>query len=147
MNQRIVSIADVPEALSTIIEWERNEWGDEWADIVAGSTTRDDIPTIFVALEDEKPVGCAMLIKYDMMTRKDLTPWIGGVFVHPDHRNQGIASSLMKHALEKACALNIPTWWLYTASSRELYARLGWQYTETATYDGVPVTIMRYDFR
>jgi hypothetical protein len=53
----------------------------------------------------------------------------------------------MKHALEKARALNIPTWWLYTASSRELYARLGWQYTETATYDGVPVAIMRYDFR
>ena len=146
MSRRIVSIADVPQTLPAIVEWERGEWGDEWTAIVAGSTTRDQVPTIFVALDGATPIGCAMLIEYDMMSRKDLSPWVGGIFVRPEFRQQGVASALMQHALAKAGALGIKTWWLYTASSRALYARLGWQFVEMGEYDDVPVTIMRYDF-
>lgn len=139
-------IADCPQFHAQIVEWEQSEWGDEWAEVVSGATAHDQIPTIYVAVEDGRPVGCAMLIKYDMMTRLDLTPWLGGIYVPLEHRGRGIASRLVGYAMERASTLGIPTWWLYTAHARSLYERFGWQFVEMAEYDGGPVSLMRFDF-
>lgn len=142
----ILGIADSPQFHAQIIEWERREWGDEWADVVRAATARDQVPTIYVAVQGGQPVGCAMLIEYDMMTRLDLTPWLGGIYVPPEHRGRGIASRLVGHAMARAAALKIPTWWLYTAHARSLYERFGWKFVEMAEYDGGPVSLMRFDF-
>lgn len=142
----ILSITDCPQMLPLVVEWERAEWGDEWAEVVKTANCRDKIPTIYVALENQQLVGCAMLIKHDMMTRKDLTPWLGGIFVPPDHRRRGIAGKLVCHALDKAKEIGVKTLWLYTASSRNLYARYGWRFVEELDYLGEVVTLMRYDF-
>jgi GNAT superfamily N-acetyltransferase len=142
----ILGIADCPQFHAQIIDWERREWGDEWAEVVSAATARDQVPTIYVAVQDGQPVGCAMLIKYDMMTRLDLTPWLGGIYVPPEYRGQGIASRLVAFAMTRAAALKIPTWWLYTAHARSLYERFGWKFVEMAEYDGGPVSLMRFDF-
>lgn len=143
----ILCISDCLELLPTVIEWERKEWGDNWADdVVRHATARDQVPTIYVAIKDDKPIGCAMLIKFDMESRHDLTPWLGGVFVLPEQRRQGVASALIRHTMGKARMMEIPTWWLYTESVQHLYKRLDWKEVENMLYNGKPVTIMRYDF-
>lgn len=139
-------IADCLQFHAQIVEWERSEWGNEWAEVVSEATAREQIPTIYVAVADGQPVGCAMLLKYDMMTRLDLTPWLGGIYVPAEHRRRGIASRLVGHAMERAATLGISTWWLYTAHARSLYERFGWQFVEMADYDGGPVALMRFDF-
>ena len=130
--------------LETVIGWQRKEWGEDWASYAHKAIQRDTVPTIFVALINGQPVGCSMLIEYDMMTRKDLSPWMGGVYVTPEYRQQGIGSALVLHAMEVAAQIGIKRLWLYTATARHLYARLGWADVEEAFYDNTTVVIMDY---
>jgi len=55
------------------------------------------VPSIFVAIQNETPVGTASLIADDMSIRRELTPWLASVFVVPEWRGQGIASALHEH--------------------------------------------------
>lgn len=143
---KILCIADCPHLLETVVDWERGEWGDEWAELAMSATARDRVPTTYVALDGNEIVGCVMFVKYDMMTRKDLTPWLGGLFVPPKFRGRGIATKLVDHVLLKAKDVGIGTLWLYTSSSRNLYARIGWMFVEELEYMDEIVTLMRYDF-
>ena len=142
---KIASIADHVDLMDTVAQWHGDEWGAEWAAQVRESTCRDKIPTIFVALEDNDLLGTAMLVATDMTTRPDLTPWLGGVYVKPSRRREGIAGALVRHAMNEARRMNIRRLWLYTASSRTLYERLGWRFEMLADYEGEQVTIMRRD--
>jgi GNAT superfamily N-acetyltransferase len=140
---KIESIADHLDLLDTLVKWHRDQWGSEWAEYVNRSTLRDQIPTIYVATEGSELLGSAMLVDEDMTTRKDLSPWLGGVYVKPSRRGQGIGTALVKHAMEQAAKMGIPLLWLYTPASRYMYERLGWQYVSEEDYLGEKVTIMR----
>lgn len=140
---KIESIADRLDLLDTLAGWHRDQWGPEWAEYVCRSTLRDRIPTIYVATEGDELLGSAMLVDEDMTTRKDLSPWLGGVYVKPSRRGQGIGTALTRHAMEQAASMGIPLLWLYTPASRYMYERLGWQYVSEEDYLGENVTIMR----
>lgn len=140
---KIESIAERLDLLDTLVGWHRAQWGPEWAEYVSRSTLRDHIPTIYVATEGNELLGSAMLVNEDMTTRKDLSPWLGGVYVKPSRRGQGIGTALTKHAMEQAAKMGIPLLWLYTPASRDMYERLGWQYVSEEDYLGENVTIMR----
>ena len=140
---KIESIADRLDLIDPLVEMHRNQWGPEWAEQVRHSTLRDAIPTVFVATEGNELIGSAMLVDEDMTTRKDLSPWLGGVYVKPAYRGRGIGTALTKHAMEQAAKMGIPLLWLYTPTSRYMYERLGWDYVSEEGYLGENVTIMR----
>lgn len=142
---KIESIADRLDLLDTLVGWHRDQWGPEWAEYVSRSTLRDQIPTVYVATEGDALLGSAMLVDEDMTTRKDLSPWLGGVYVTPSQRGRGIGTALTRHAMEQAAKMGIPLLWLYTPASRYLYERLGWQYVSEEDYLGENVTIMRWN--
>ena len=108
---------------------------------------REEIPTIFVAISDGALLGSAMLIDHDMDTRMELSPWLAGVFVAPDHRGRGIASALVRRVVECAATLGITRLYLYTPSAERLYSQLGWSPLERTSYRGADVTIMSCDMR
>lgn len=144
---KIQSIADRPDLRATLIEWHRNQWGSEWAAQVSHATLRDQIPAIYIATEGQELLGSAMLLDEDMITRKDLSPWLGGVYVTPSHRGQGIGTALVKHAMGKAAKMRLSPLWLYTPASRNLYERLGWHFVSEEEYLGENVAIMRLDIK
>ncbi|NYS78860.1 MULTISPECIES: GNAT family N-acetyltransferase [Halomonadaceae] len=100
------------------------------------------VPTIFVALSEETPVGTASLIVDDMSIRRDLTPWLASVFVVPEWRGQGIASALVHRVEVEAAENGIERFYLYTPDQQALYRRLGWQDVESLEYRGENVTVM-----
>ena len=134
------------DVLDTILEWHRDEWGDDWAEQVRKSTNPDSIPTLYVALQNGKPVGTAMLLNVDMHTHPELRPWLGGVYVPQTHRGQGIASKLTRHAMQAAAKMGVKKLWLYTDSAPKLYENLGWQHVAHEDYLGKPAVIMSFDF-
>jgi N-acetylglutamate synthase-like GNAT family acetyltransferase len=77
-----------------------------------------------------------------MDTRMQWTPWLAGVVVAPECRGRGIGASLAEHAATEASALGFSTLYLYTSSTEEYYARLGWERIERGSYLGAAVTIM-----
>lgn len=100
------------------------------------------VPSIFVAMQGETPVGTASLIADDMSIRRELTPWLASVFVVPEWRGQGIASALVKRVEIEALENGIEHFYLYTPDQQALYRRLGWQDVESLEYRGETVTVM-----
>jgi GNAT superfamily N-acetyltransferase len=155
MAQRIVPIAEHLEWVSTIARWHWEEWGhhdpagslQSWTAGLAQRTHAAAIPTTFVAIDGDLPIGSACLVEHDMLTRPDLSPWLAGVFVVPEQRRRGIGSALVKHATTAAVAFVAPTLFLYTNGSERVYAKLGWRVREYAFYEGRTVTIMQCDSR
>ena len=146
---KIEYLADRPEFVSALAVWHRREWGNLRPDesVEARATKlrawsgHRQIPTVFIATVAETLLGSAMLVAHDMDTRMQWTPWLAGVVVAPECRGRGIGSCLAEHAATEACALGFATLFLYTFSTEEYYARLGWERVERDSYLGV-VTIM-----
>ncbi len=147
---KIEYLADRPEYVPALAVWHRQEWGhlrpDESvegraAKLRAWSGHRQ-IPTVLIATVQDTLLGSAMLVAHDMDTRMQWTPWLAGVVVAPENRGRGIGASLVEQAAREASALGFRTLYLYTFSTEEYYARLGWEQIERDSYLGAVVTIM-----
>ncbi len=97
----------------------------------------------FVLFEGDRPVGTASLAHDDLPSRPDLTPWLAGVFVLPEHRGRGHAMALVRHVEGFARAASVAELWLYTRTAEPLYARLGWQRVGLEQSNGHEVALMR----
>ncbi len=97
----------------------------------------------FVLFDDGRPVGTAGIVRQDLQSRRDLTPWLAGVFVEPAFRGRGHATALVRRAEAFALAASVPVLWLHTASAEPLYARLGWERVGPELDRGEPVALMR----
>lgn len=152
---RIENIADYLDTLDTIADWHWNEWGhhhpdgsrNEWAAGLRTRTNRTTIPMTFIALEADRDevLGSITLIDNDMSTHPELSPWIAGVFVRADQRGRGVASALVRHAVNIAADLGVTRLYLHTESARPLYEGLGWEPIGEEDFEGELSTIMAID--
>jgi len=149
---KIEYLADRPEFLPTLAEWQHQEWGvlrpgevvEGRAARLRGWCGRGQIPLTVVAVAEGELLGSASLIEHDMDDRPELSPWLAGVFVAPSHRRQGIGAALVRRIVNEAEELRIPKFYLYTVNSTSFYADLGWSEMEQTSYRGKNVTIMSY---
>jgi GNAT superfamily N-acetyltransferase len=149
----IANIADHPGQIDTIARWHWEQWGhaapgssvQSWAEHLRRCTNRDRIPATFVALEGTELCGTVLLVQHDMSTHRELSPWVAGVFVAPVQRGNGIASALVRHAVQQAAMMGIARLYLYTEAARGLYEKLGWHAIAEDHYEGQTVTIMAID--
>lgn len=150
---KIEYLADRPEYVVTLAAWHQREWGRFRPDesVETRSTKRrawsghHQIPTVLVASAEDTLLGSAMLVAHDMETRLQLSPWLAGIVVAPEHRRRGIGASLAAHVAAEARSLGFATLYLYTFSTEQYYARLGWQIIERDRYLGAAVTIMSFN--
>ena len=108
-------LADHREFIPIVARWHHAEWGH----LRPGETVEDrtarverecghcQIPTTFIAAAGPQPLGSASLIEHDMGTRPELSPWLSGVFVAPEHRRRGIGAALVERVVQEARALAI----------------------------------------
>lgn len=150
MTKKLSLLANHLELIPLLANWYRQEWGhlspdrslEEWIQRLAERAHRDRIPLTVIAFEDDQPVGLASLVAADMDTRRDLSPWLAGVYVAPAYRKRGFGSDLVMDIEERAAGLGIETLYLYTNSAQRLYERLGWLEIEREPYRGREVVIM-----
>ena len=87
-------LVDHDEFIPTVARWHHDEWAYlRPGDSVEVRITRLQeccgnraIPTVVIAFTGSTLLGSAMLIPHDMDTRMELSPWLAGVFVAPNHR-------------------------------------------------------------
>src|SRR6266550_3113686 len=87
---------------------------------------RDKLPIAWVAHANGQLLGTAALRVHDLEGREDLTPWLGGVFVGPHFRRQGIGAALCAAVENEARSRSIHTLYLFTLDKQAWYSRLGW---------------------
>ena len=147
---RIEYLADRPDALGTLAQWQHQEWGhlrpgdtlEKRTARLAPMSNRDCIPLTVVAFDGDEVLGSASLIAHDMETRMELTPWLAGVYVGEAYRRRGIGAELVRRIVAEAGRLKVPLLYLYTVHSERLYAALGWQLLERTSYRDQKVVIM-----
>ena len=143
-------LADRPEFIPALAAWHRREWGhlrpEETVETritkLQGWCGRNAVPTALVASQDDVLLGSALLVPHDMDSRPQWSPWLAGVVVAPEYRQRGIARMLTERAMAEARSLGFSTLYLYTFSTEEYYARLGWTVIDRTTYLSSPVTVM-----
>jgi N-acetylglutamate synthase-like GNAT family acetyltransferase len=103
---------------------------------------KNRLPIAWVAHSNAEVFGMAALRVHDLEGREDLTPWLGGIFVRPEHRRRGVASILCRTVEEKAWSLGFETLYLFTTDQQSLYSRLGWELWQEDAWRGNRVDIM-----
>ncbi|WP_085044257.1 GNAT family N-acetyltransferase [Ensifer aridi] len=84
------------------------------------------LPLTLIAIDEGIPVGMISLAECDFKGRPDLSPWLKSLYVHPFHRNKGIASLLIKRLEHEALRLGCGTLYLTTEDAKGLYIKNGW---------------------
>ena len=150
---QIAPLADRAELVQTVASWHWNEWGHvdpfgslrSWTEGLGKRTNLDRIPAVYVAITDGEPVGSVVLVEHDMPDREDLahlSPWLAGLFVLPDHRRQGVGSTLVRHAQSEALRFGVHRLHAHTSTAVDLYQEVGWETIAKTEYEGSDVTIL-----
>ena len=147
---KIAYLADHPEFIPELAQLHYTEWsylnpGETIVDkqrYLESNCGRGGVPSFIIAIEDAELIGSASLIEHDMDDRAELTPWLADVFVKPEYRRRGVATSLIERIEDEARSAAITRLFLYTPDAAELYRRLGWSDFETCEYKGTTVVIM-----
>lgn len=150
---QVDSIMNHPDLVETVAWWQWGEWGhldptDSLTARIASlyyQTQHPGIPTTFIAMDGDEPLGSASLTAHDMETHPELTPWLASVYVTPAARARGVASALVRRVVQEAAAQGASRLYLFTENARGLYEKLGWQVIGTEQYEGLDVTIMAKD--
>jgi GNAT superfamily N-acetyltransferase len=148
-------LANHPEHVPVLAGWFWGQWRPFYTDRTEADVEQsirerlsvDRIPLALIALREGQPVGTVCLKHDDMDTRRDLGPWLAGMYVEQSHRGKGIGSRLVDSILREAGSLGIQHLYLFTPSAEGFFAKLNWSVLERTTYRGFGVTIMeRKDF-
>ncbi len=149
MRHRIAAVSDRPDLAPIVAQWRV----DAFFNHPGGYTVEEMTALIlappvgpkktFVLLDQYQPAGTVGLMREDLETRPDLTPWLGGLFVQPAFRGRGHATALVRQAEAFARAASVPVLWLYTLQAEPFYVRRGWQRVGMEQENGHEVVLMR----
>ena len=150
---KIEFLADYPEYIAELAELHFAEWSylnpgetlEDKKEYLKKLCGRSGVPCFVIAVEGDELVGSASLIAQDMDDRPDLAPWLADVFVKPEYRGRGIATTLIQRIESEARSTGIVRLYLYTPDAVKLYKKLGWRIFEASQYKDVHVQIMVKD--
>jgi predicted N-acetyltransferase YhbS len=149
---RICPLADRPDAIPLLAGWFHSEWSSFDGRSVtmveaqlAENLKRESIPITFLALVGATVIGTVSLDESDLPSHYHLSPWLASLFVAPEARERGIATALVRYALDFAALQKIPSLYLWTPGPTRLYERCRWIEIERTEYASCPITVMRSD--
>jgi predicted N-acetyltransferase YhbS len=102
----------------------------------------DSLPLALVASAEGELLGMGALREHDLPGHEQFTPWLGGMFVRPQHRGRGVGAAICHALEEKAWLMGFSILYLFTLDQQQLYARLGWQHLQPSSWLGHSVDIM-----
>jgi len=147
---KIANLADYPEFIEEVsaLIWE--EWSkksgkslEEEIYQTKHSLTKDRIPQMHIAINNNELIGVVSLWNNDLRTRQDLIPWMAGLYIKPEYRNKGIGTLLQQRCIEVVKELKYKKLYLYT-NHTDYYEKLGWKFLETAPFKGETTKIYEY---
>ncbi|OGT31001.1 MAG: hypothetical protein A3E87_06200 [Gammaproteobacteria bacterium RIFCSPHIGHO2_12_FULL_35_23] len=114
---------------------EITHWYHEWLN--------NDIPLVYVVLDDNKVVGSCSLQLNDGI-RTDLFPWLGDLVIVPKYQGQGFGKQLVNFVAAQAKHKNFEKLYLFVFEKKliQYYSRLGWAVLTEDIYENKPITIM-----
>lgn len=143
-------LADDPQFIPACASWAYGMWGTQKIDgsldraikRFTESAQKNSIPRTLIALTNGLPAGMISLWQEDCEERPDLMPWLASLYVHPDHRNKGIALALINRLEKEAKKLGYNQLFLVTGQAAAYYKQRGWTEKEKLLSSNGLETIM-----
>ena len=110
-----------------------------------GLIAGDRFEAAFVARDHGRPIGSCLLVRDEISSPHDLTPWLAGLIIEEGYRGSGVGTALVRAVEAHAASAGIGALYLYTWQARGFYEALGWTAVETFEQDGAPMLLMSRD--
>lgn len=108
-------------------------------------TSDQALGVALVAKLGDQPIGTCLLVESEIEPNHDVSPWLAGLFVVPEHRRRG-AGAVLVHAIEdQARARGVARLYLYTSAAAGFYTRLGWAVLDRTNWKGFDTAFMARD--
>jgi GNAT superfamily N-acetyltransferase len=95
-----------------------------------------------VAARDGNAAGTCLLVPSEIEPLHDVSPWLAGLFVAPEHRRHGIGQLLVRAIENEARLRGHPKLHLYTTDAVRFYEPLGWTVQDHVDWLGYPTNLM-----
>lgn len=140
MGASIELLADHRDLIEPVGTMRWKEWGHPpeptdrsfWIDVTAEEAGRDGLPITWVAMDGaHTALGAVALGEFDIEERRDVSPWVMGMIVHPNHRQLGIGRMLLATLEGWATTHGYQQIWVGTGQAQPFYEKCGWQPMES----------------
>lgn len=127
----IVNILEHPGGLEPALDYIHRQWGNQdnhafYLDCARHSSAGPTgLPRFYVLMEEKEIIGCCALLVSDFLSRQDLWPWLGCLYVEPAWRGRRLSGALMAHARAEASRAGYRELFLSTTHDG-LYEKFGW---------------------
>jgi GNAT superfamily N-acetyltransferase len=131
----IINVKDYPGGLEKAVSYIHSKWGKPenypfYLDAITHSSeSGKPLPRFYLLLKQEEIAGCYALLTNDLISRQDLYPWLGCLFIEKTERGQQLGNLLMQHGIAEAGKLGFATVYL-TTDHDGYYEKYGWQRIE-----------------
>ena len=98
-----------------------------------------------VAIVNGKPVGTCLLVESEIEPNHDVSPWLAGLFVVPEHRRKGAGAVLVRAIEDQARQRQFSRLYLYTTEAVGFYERLSWEVLDRTNWKGFDTALMVRD--
>jgi GNAT superfamily N-acetyltransferase len=98
-----------------------------------------------VAKADGEPIGTCLLVESEIEPNHDVSPWLAGLFVVPEHRRKGAGAVLVRAIEDQARQRGFSRLYLYTTDAAGFYTRLGWSTLDRTNWKGLDTALMVRD--
>ena len=98
-----------------------------------------------VAKVDGEPIGTCLLVESEIEPNHDVSPWLAGLFIVPEHRRKGAGAKLVRAIEDQARQRGFSRLYLYTTEVVGFYARLGWLVLDRTNWKGLDTALMVRD--
>lgn len=133
-------LADHPHLVPVVGEIRWREWGhppeperlDWWIEVTGHEAGRDELPVTWAAIDPQgQALGAVGLGQFDIEERRDRSPWVLGMIVKPEYRDQGIGGKLMRALELWAYHHGYSRAWVATGGRAvQFYQKCGWELAE-----------------
>ncbi|MFB9264791.1 GNAT family N-acetyltransferase [Bradyrhizobium erythrophlei] len=94
-----------------------------------------------VAKANGEPIGTCLLVESEIKPNHDVSPWLAGLFVVPEHRRKGAGAVLVRAIEAQARQRGFSRLYLYTSEAVGFYARLGWSVLDRTNWKGLDTAL------
>jgi len=133
----IIKLSDQKEYKYKAAKWFSSKWGIPYEAYLESieDSFNNDIPSWYIAIEDDKIIAGMGVIKNDFHSRKDLAPNICAVYTNYKYRHKGIARKLIDYVCLDMKEKGIKRIYIFT-DFVGLYERYGFEYFCDAQNEG-----------
>ncbi|WP_166242653.1 GNAT family N-acetyltransferase [Paenibacillus turpanensis] len=135
----LFELNDKKKSLDELTAYVWSKWGTTsnfsfYQDCMLHSLTKSsDVPKFYFAADGEKVVGCFALLRSELVSRQDLTPWFACLFVEEEYRGHSLGAKFLQYAAEEAKKFGYEKLYLST-SLENYYEKYNWEYMADCNY-------------